>query len=203
MTKEKKVLEKDIKDKDALITYLQTKVTNLEKKRKCKAGSRKHEANTDVIAAIDTYVKGILFRTVKFAQVGRELQSVTKVAWDGIKGKKKLELGANPMTLTHFAEIYDSSILKSLSDRCQYIQTRCQDASKGTFWALLFTFGLEFGKIKDVSDSFFSSLHNFGRRTVKLCPLSKNWRLFGTYQRVQGKKMMMTPRPNTIITWRY
>ena len=135
LTKEKKVLEKDIKDKDALITYLQTKVTNLKKKRKGKAGSRKHEANTDVIAAIDAYVKGILFRTVKFAQVGHELQSVTKVVWDEIKGKKKLEVGANPMTLTDFTEIYDSSILKSLSDCCQYIQTRCQDACEGTFWA--------------------------------------------------------------------
>ena len=68
LTKEKKVLEKNTKDKDALITYLQTKVTNLEKKRKGKAGSRKHEVNTDVIAAIDTCVKGILFQTVKFAQ---------------------------------------------------------------------------------------------------------------------------------------
>lgn len=93
---------------------------------------RKDEQKEDVSAAIAEYVKLVLFRTIKFALPGNQLEAVMKLVWDGIKDRFSLDKGPNPMDLDDFTEIYESQVLTSLSNRRQYHQTRCQKAAQGT-----------------------------------------------------------------------
>ena len=77
-------------------------------------------------------MKGVLFRTVKFAQTGDQLTKACKLVWNGIKDKKKLELGDNALTEDDFCEIYEPFVATCLSLRRQYVQTQTQKAAEGT-----------------------------------------------------------------------
>ena len=111
------------------------------KGRKSKSSvSREDEANDDVKAAIKTFVRDVMFRTVKFAVPGDSLNAASTQVWNGIKDKLKLDKGPNAITLEDFAEIYGGSILKELSARRQYSQTRCKLAADGTELVYCFHF---------------------------------------------------------------
>lgn len=115
------------------VANLQEQLNKMRKKRGRKgAVNRKSEQSEDVKDAIDEYVKGVLFRTVKFAQSGNQLTSATKLVWHGIKDKKKLEVGDSPLTDEDFCEIYESHVGTALSLRRQYVQTQTQKAAEGT-----------------------------------------------------------------------
>lgn len=132
LTDSVKKLSKAGSTKDATIKTLQAKVTELSQKRKKGKLGRKDDQVSDVNEAINTYVKDVLFRTVKFAQPGKELRKATTAVWEGIKGKMKLEEGPSPLSLEDFIEIYDGVVLTALSGRRQYAQTRCEVAAQGT-----------------------------------------------------------------------
>ena len=74
--------------------------------------------------AIKDFVKGNLFRTIKFAAPGDELTSATNKVWAGIKDKKRLDKGPNKLTQNDFVEICDSVVSGALSDQRQCVQTR-------------------------------------------------------------------------------
>ena len=99
--------------------------------------ARKDERNTDVMEAIKAYIKEVLFRTTKFAQHGSELTRATVKVWEGIKDKLGLESGNDDddddgLDDKEFCEIYEGYVLECLSDRRQYVQTRCGAVCKGT-----------------------------------------------------------------------
>ena len=93
--------------------------------------NRKAEQKQDVKTAVRDFVKGNLFRTIKFAASGDELTSATKKVWAGIKGKNRLEKGPNKLTEEEFVEIYDSFVSAILSEQRQYVQTRTSQCVKG------------------------------------------------------------------------
>lgn len=124
--------KKRLAQKDGLIAKLEEKIRELKSKRKGKKANRSDEQKDDVKIAVKAYIKIVLFRTVKFAQPGKELQTATIQVWDGIKGDMKLEEGPHPITKDDFVDIYDSYVLTVLSEKRQYIQTRTMEASHGT-----------------------------------------------------------------------
>ena len=130
LQQEKKALQTRIKDKDREIGLVAAKLA--KKRSKSKPGSRKDEQSDDVKEAVKAFIKGVLFRTVKFAQPGTELKAATTTVWNGIKDKLKLDEGPNPISEADFVEIYDSYVLTVLSDCRQYAQTRGEVAAKGT-----------------------------------------------------------------------
>ena len=83
----------------------------------------------DVNNAIDAHVKDHLFRIVKFAQPGKELNSATQMVWLAIKDKLKLETGPKKLDLAEFTEIYSSHVSTAISDRRQCAQSRSQAAA--------------------------------------------------------------------------
>lgn len=105
-----------------------------QKGRKGKKGSShvKHEQKKDVVDKIKDYVKDVLFRTVKFALPGVHLEAATKTVWEAIKDNLQLDKGPKPLTLEVFTEVYESVVLSELSNRRQYVQTRCKIAATGT-----------------------------------------------------------------------
>ena len=114
------------------VANLQEQINKMRKKRGRKGTvNRKSEQSEDVKDAIDEYVKGVLFRTVKFAQSHEsdQLMNATKLVWHGIKDKKKLEVGDSPLTDDDFCEIYESHVGTALSLRRQYVQTQTQKAA--------------------------------------------------------------------------
>ena len=115
------------------LATLREKLSRMSKRRGRKGvPNRKSEQNDDVKEAITDYVKGVLFRTVKFAQSGDQLTKACKLVWEGIKDKKKLEIGDDSLTEEDFCEIYESVVGTCLSLRRQYVQTQTQKAAEGT-----------------------------------------------------------------------
>lgn len=130
---DKTALTTSLAQSETLVQNLRKKVAELEKKRgKRKSTCRKDEQKDDVKEGIKNYVKDVLFRTVKFAQPGKELKSATLSVWNGIKSTMKLDEGAHPLTSSDFVEIYDSEVATQLSARRQYVQSRMQEACAGT-----------------------------------------------------------------------
>ena len=126
LLEENKVLRSEVVD-------LRDKFNKMKKKRGRKGvPNRKSEQNEDVKEAITEYVKGVLFRTVKFAQTGDQLTKACKLVWNGIKDKKKLELGDDALTEDDFCKIYEPFVATCLSLRRQYVQTQTQKAAEGT-----------------------------------------------------------------------
>ncbi len=111
-------------------------IADLEAQLKKKGGkaskSRKDEQKEDVVKALREYVKDVLFRNVKFAPPDDQLKAACGMVWAGLKGKMRLDQGPNKLDEEEFAAIYDSAVLKALSDRRQYVQTRCETAAKST-----------------------------------------------------------------------
>ena len=172
---EKKELQTMIKAKETEIGGLTAK---LAKKRKSKAGSRRDEQSDDVREAVKAFIKGVLFRTVKFAQPGAELQAATTNVWNGIKGKLKLDEGPNPLSQADFVEIYDSYVLTVLSDCRQYAQTRGEVAAKGTIWCNLVFCSVYFTINDAVLTPFATIYTQNGLTNTVIYPL---WRTFTTF----------------------
>jgi len=113
---------------DEQIKALMAEIKKLKGNKK--GSTRKFEQKDDVKKAIDKFVRAVLFRNVKFAQVGNtsleesELNTATKMVWRGIKDERMLDQGPNKLTEDDFVEIYDTQVLASLSEARQYIQTR-------------------------------------------------------------------------------
>ncbi len=122
------------------LTNTNTKLSNElegmanQKGRRGKKGPSqvKQEQKADVVAKIKDYTKDVLFRTVKFAVPGKQLDAATKTVWNAIKDNLQLDKGPKPLTLKEFTEIYESVVLSELSSRRQYVQTRCKLAATGT-----------------------------------------------------------------------
>ena len=108
-----------------------------KKRGKGKKGqtSRAAEQKDDVKQAIKVFVKDVLFRTVKFAQLGDQLTNATKLVWDGIKDNLQLESGPSALKVDGFCDIYESCVLAELSSRRQYAQSRCRDPATGKKFA--------------------------------------------------------------------
>lgn len=133
LTEENSKLVEENKNLRVEVAHLREQINKMKKKRGRKGvACRKSEQNEDVKEAINEYVKGVLFRTVKFAQSGDQLTKASKLVWKGIKDKKKLEIGENALTEDDFCEIYDSFVATCLSLRRQYVQTQTQKAAEGT-----------------------------------------------------------------------
>ena len=130
LSKENTTLNVHVGHLDALIEEMKQERGSKSRKSST-SNNRKDEQKEDVEKAIIEFVKNVLFRTTKFARPGPELARATKAVWEGIKDKLKLEVGASPLDLANFTEIYDSCVLSALSGRRQYIQTRCLEAAKG------------------------------------------------------------------------
>ena len=141
-------LKKEVSDKDKKIQDLNKEVTTLTEngeereariqellesiRGKKGKKNRKAEQKQDVKTAVRDFVKGNLFRTIKFAAPGDELTSATKKVWAGIKGKNRLDKkGPNKLTEEEFVEIYDSFVSTILSEQRQYVQTRTSQCVKG------------------------------------------------------------------------
>ena len=165
---DKKELQNLVKQKDKEITDLTAK---LEKKRsKSKPGSRKNEQNEDVKESVKEFVKKVLFRTVKFAQPGKELKAATQAVWIGVKDAHHLDTGPKPLTESDFVEIYDSYILSCLSDCRQYAQTRGEVAAKGTIWCNFVFCSVYFTLNNAVLTPFLSIFAQNGSMTTEICP---------------------------------
>jgi len=127
---------KDLKKQVAVLKELgeerEDRIEELLKSIRGKKGkqSRKAEQKQDVKGAIKDYVKTILFRTIKFAGPGDELNLATKKVWAGIKDKKRLDKGPNKLAEKDFVEIYESAVSGALSDQRQYVQTRISGCIK-------------------------------------------------------------------------
>ena len=125
------VVEKEngFKDREEQIASLHREIENLKSKRSSKFG-RKIDQKKDVNKTVDKYVKAVLFRNTKFAQPGEnslddsELRTATEKVWHGIKARQRLDRGPEKLTMEDFIEIYESQVLKSLSDCRQYVQSR-------------------------------------------------------------------------------
>lgn len=141
---------KDLQDE--LVT-LNDRITELEDENKqLRKGSNKdvrQEQAEDVNNAIKRFMKDVIFRNMKFAEKGEELDGVTKRVWVGIKDRKKLDQGPNALDEEQFVRIYSSAVQKEFSDRRQYSQSRGFDAVKGTL--------------------IFVSLHQIGTSNTKCC----------------------------------
>jgi hypothetical protein len=129
-------LRKKLAEQEKAIEDMKMKAS-AKKKRMKKGGknNRSDEQATDVQDAIKEYVKDVLFRNVKFAQLeNNELEKATIKVWNGIKEHLKLEEGTSPLNQADFVEIYDTCVLTNLSVRRQYTQTRGHSAAKGTYF---------------------------------------------------------------------
>lgn len=175
---EKKELLNQVKQKDTAILELTAK---LEKKRsKSKPGSRKDEQSEDVKESVKEFVKKVLFRTVKFAQPGKELKGASQAVWKGVKDTHQLDKGPKPLTEGDFVDIYDSYILSCLSDCRQYAQTRGEVAAKGTIWCN-FVFGSVYFTLNNaVLTPFLFLFAQNGSMTTVICPPWRTLRRFGS-----------------------
>ena len=184
LQQEKKTLQGLIKDKEKEIGEFAAK---LEKKRgKSKPGSRKDEQSDDVKESVRAFIKGVLFRTVKFAQPGRELKAATITVWNGIKDKLKLDEGPNPISQANFVEIYDSYVLTVLSDCRQYAQTRGEVAAKGAIWRNLVSCPVYFTLNDALLTPFAAICTQNGSTSTAIYPL---WMTFTTF----GKSLIRQP----------
>jgi hypothetical protein len=127
---------KALQERDAELEAALKEVEDLkEREGASKRKTKKHLQADDVNVEIDKYVKEILFRNVKFAQPGKELNRATKMVWAAIKDKQGLDAGDDGMTEDEFLDIYSSSVASALSGRRQYCQTRALSAVKGMYIA--------------------------------------------------------------------
>ena len=126
-----KKLQDDFQDLEAEFTELQQDYDDL-KSRSAKKGTgrKKSEAKKDIIDAIHHHVREITFRTVKFAQPGKEIATVTKRIWHEIKEKQNLNNPSTGLNEAKFVEIYGSVVQSELSLARQYVQTRGQNAAR-------------------------------------------------------------------------
>jgi hypothetical protein len=125
-------LQKALAYKAEALDYASTTTLKVRGKPKKLVAGLKSDLNLDVQAAIKEHVKLVLFRTIKFAQPGPQLDAVVAMVWEAIKDTKQLEKGTKPMTLEQFGLVYGGVILTELSGRRQYHQTRCRNAAYGT-----------------------------------------------------------------------
>jgi len=93
-------------------------------------GRKKLQAKKDVIDAIHHHVREITFRTVKFAQPGKEIAAKTKDVWHQIKDKQNLDNPSSGLNEHKFVEIYAPVVQSELSLARQYVQTRGQNAAR-------------------------------------------------------------------------
>ena len=134
LAKTNKSLETSLAESQELVEELQEQVNSLKKtKNKGKAKGRRDEQKHDVQKAIDDFVKQVAFRTIKFARPGNELKAACNLIWDGIKNNMRLDKGPTPLDREDFKDIYESKVLSSLSERRQYMQSRCAESAKGKF----------------------------------------------------------------------
>ena len=126
-----KKLDDDFKDLEAEFLELQQDYDDL-KSRSAKKGTgrKKSEAKKDIIDAIHHHVREITFRTVKFAQPGNEITTVTKRVWHEIREKQNLTHPSTGLNEAKFVEIYGSVVQSELSLARQYVQTRGQTAAR-------------------------------------------------------------------------
>lgn len=135
MQQDSQCLNKTIRDLEGELADIKKEFEALKKNkpkgRKNKSASREDEARDDVKLGIRGFMKDVLFRTVKFAVPGPSLDAASAQTWNGLKDKLKLDVGPNAITLDDFTAIYGASILKELSARRQYCQSRCKKAADG------------------------------------------------------------------------
>lgn len=128
------------KDNDALSkdnSVLKKKLKNAIEELQAERGARKrkstkHLQKEDVNAAIHIQVREFTSRNVKFAQPGKEIEDVTKTIWHQIKDAQKLDQGDKPLDEKKFCFIYTSVVQAELSIARQYVQSRGQQAARGT-----------------------------------------------------------------------
>jgi hypothetical protein len=126
-----KKLHDDYEDLEAEFLELQEDYNQLKSASGKKiTGRKKSEAKKDVIDAIHHHVREITFRTVKFAQPGKEIASKTKDIWHQIKDKQNLNNPSSGLNEAKFVEIYAPVVQSELSLARQYVQTRGQNAAR-------------------------------------------------------------------------
>ena len=92
--------------------------------------STKDERSTDITKEISTFVKETLFRTIKFAQPGKEMTTTATLrVWNGIKERLNLEEPPKGLDFGEFYRIYYPVVQTELSLARQYVQSRSQDAA--------------------------------------------------------------------------
>ncbi len=92
--------------------------------------STKDERSTDITKEISTFVKETLFRTIKFAQPGKEMTTTATLrVWNGIKERLNLEEPPKGLDFGEVYRIYFPVVQTELSLARQYVQSRSQDAA--------------------------------------------------------------------------
>jgi hypothetical protein len=128
---EHKKLQDDYADLEAEFLELQEEYNQLKSASGKKiTGRKKSEAKKDIIDAIHHHVREITFRTVKFAQPGKEIAAKTKDIWHQIKDKQNLNNPSSGLNEHKFVEIYAPVVQSELSLARQYVQTRGQNAAR-------------------------------------------------------------------------
>ena len=110
---------------------LKARLKKLAKGKSAKAAAKIMQA-TDILKEIEKFARGLLFRTVKFTHSTKHLEKATQKTWLSIKDEMKLESPPQKLDEKKFSEIYSSAVAKFISKERQYLQTRGQDAARGT-----------------------------------------------------------------------
>ena len=122
--------EKRIQELLAENDELKKKLQRLAKGKSAKNAAKILQA-TDVLQKIEVFARGLLFRTVKFAQTAKALTRATEMTWNGIKDELKLESPPKKLDFKKFDEIYSCAVTKCISKERQCLQSRGQGAAAG------------------------------------------------------------------------
>ena len=134
LSSENATLKTDLDKKKSLIKTLNKKLSKAESSlaelQRKKAG-RSCEAKQDVKESIDTYIKHVTFRNVKFAPPGDQLTTVACTIYAALKAKNLLDDEDEELLEQDFVDIYSNWILHCLSERRNYVQARARNGAEG------------------------------------------------------------------------
>lgn len=132
-------LKKDVSDKDAKIGTLENANTGLLGQlkeaqetldRSARKGSNK-KASADALEKLNSFVKGYLFRIMKFAR-DKQLKACTKEVYHAIQPQVWAdESSDNYVSEEEFVEIYEPHVSSALSNCRQYKQSMLFKAVEG------------------------------------------------------------------------
>jgi len=124
-------LKAQLEKKDAVIKELKQKNKILQAGNKGK--STKHEQKADITKEVVKWVKGNLFRNVKFIVKDSVLEAKTRASYAYVDGRCDLKEGEK-MSEDEYVRIYKECVKSTLSSLRQYIQSRGNDKARGGYF---------------------------------------------------------------------
>lgn len=131
-----------LEENSALSTRLREVIAKLKAARGKKTKSTKWEWVKGVTDKVGEHIRDVLFRTIKFVNTEKSLEAATIKCWEAVKDDLNLDSEAAKEALegtghtprSEFIRIYASFVSGRFSHCRQYVQSRGQDAAKGTNW---------------------------------------------------------------------